>query len=170
MTEKEQIIIDGVDVSGCEYLECGMCNAERDNDGYTDCECYSSECSNCYFKQLARKTQECEELKRDYQELEQRHNEVFQEFERLKIECEELKDFARREGNQREIYYKEFLRTNSVLEEIEEIVNVDFSLPCARTDCTYPKPCKDSLTENGTKCMHFALLKIKDIVRETEDV
>lgn len=137
MINKEQIIIDGVNVSGCEYLECGMCNAER--------------------------------VKRDYQELEQRHNEVFQEFERLKIECEELKDFARREGNQREIYYKEFLRTNSVLEEIEEIVNVDFSLPCARTDCTYPKPCKDSLTENGTKCMRFALQEIKDIVQKNKE-
>ena len=57
-----------------------------------------------------------------------------------------------------------------VFEEIAKIVNVDFSLPCARTDCTYPEPCKDRLTENGTKCMHFALLKIKDIVRETEDV
>lgn len=166
MTDKEQIIID---IDRCKYRDkyTNFCLAEKDDIGETYTICTGTD---CYYKQLARKTQECEELKRDYQELEQRHNEVFQEFERLKIECEELKDFARREGNQREIYYKEFLRTNSVLEEIEEIVNVDFSLPCARTDCTYPEPCKDRLTENGTKCMHFALLKIKDIVRETEDV
>ena len=109
-----------MNVSGCEYLECGMCNAERDNDGYTDCECYSSECSNCYFKQLARETQE------------------------------------------RDRYRKAF-------DEIEEIVNIDFSLPCARTDCTYPKPCKDSLTENGTKCMRFALQEIKDIVKKNKE-
>ena len=72
-------------------------------------------------------------LKEDYKELEQRHNEAFQEFERLKIECEELKDFARREGNQREIYYKEFLRIKSALEEIKEYCNNVLSFTATRT-------------------------------------
>lgn len=58
-----QIIIDGVDVSECEYLENGMCNAERESDGYTGWECCDPECSNCYYKQLARKTQELEQYK-----------------------------------------------------------------------------------------------------------
>lgn len=65
MTDKE-IIIDGVDVSGCKYL-----NTFSDCDGYhyycdladdiknEYCEYYK----DCYYKQLARKTQECEELK-----------------------------------------------------------------------------------------------------------
>lgn len=122
MTDKEQIL--------CKYK---FQNKEK-FDGKPYCTCFNELCEdlsfacdhNCQiyedFKQLARKTQECENLKEDYKELKQRHNEVFQEFERLKIECEELKDFARREGNQREIYYKEFLRTNSALEEIEEYV------------------------------------------------
>ena len=58
MTDKEQIIIDGVDVSECAYFD-------YENEGTTECDAYGNECdaNNCYFKQLARKTQECEELK-----------------------------------------------------------------------------------------------------------
>lgn len=67
---KEQIIIDGVNVSGCVFLDVV--------NGRTYCDCATtniigtslcpyvncSQNSNCYFKQLARKTQECEELKK----------------------------------------------------------------------------------------------------------
>lgn len=65
---KEQIIIDGVDVSGCLFYQS---NFEEDYDvrikhfcsnWHNSCE--SSNNSNCYFKQLARKTQECEQLKK----------------------------------------------------------------------------------------------------------
>ena len=57
MTDK-QIIIDGCNVSGCENY--------RPKDRFT---CYPYICNchqkpDCYYKQLARKTQECEELKR----------------------------------------------------------------------------------------------------------
>lgn len=73
-------MINGVDVSGCIFLDewkhCNCCNdliktiypnatkchVEQD----LRCETYP----NCYFKQLARKTQECEELK---EELDKEH-------------------------------------------------------------------------------------------------
>ena len=57
MTDKEQIIIDGVDVSGCAYFD-------YENEGTRECDAYSNECeaNNCYYKQLARKTQECKKL------------------------------------------------------------------------------------------------------------
>lgn len=62
MTDNEQIIIHGIDVSKCKFYRPGSFP--------TDCEinpvnayCESPTSSNCYFKQLARKTQECEELK-----------------------------------------------------------------------------------------------------------
>ena len=63
MTDKEQIIVDRVDVSECKYLnkvvnEEPYCNIDEEH-LYT---CSSDE--NCYFKQLARKTQECEELQK----------------------------------------------------------------------------------------------------------
>ena len=70
MTDKEQIIIHGVDVSECLFYQS---NFEEDYDvkikhfcsnWHNSCE--SANNSNCYFKQLARKTQECEELKEKY--------------------------------------------------------------------------------------------------------
>lgn len=78
MTDKEQIIINGVDVSGCEYLTNEL---EEDGEYYWFCniapaggpdECeYKPECFyKKILKQLARKTQECEELKKYISEKE----------------------------------------------------------------------------------------------------
>ena len=53
MTEK-QIMIDGVNVAGCVRLQDDEISCDLGG------ECKGWE--NCYFKQLARKTQECEEL------------------------------------------------------------------------------------------------------------
>ena len=60
MTDK-QIIIDGVDVAGCE--DYGYRGKAR----YW-CHNYDEPCTdypNCYYKQLKRKEQECEELKHE---------------------------------------------------------------------------------------------------------
>ena len=67
--DKEQIIIDGVDVSGCilrrrKEPNCTVCNGYSSKVFEFDC----SDFKNCYFKQLARKTQECEELKEQLME------------------------------------------------------------------------------------------------------
>lgn len=62
MTDKEQIIIDGVNITGCTW-----CDFEPDTEPYCrindgeDLGCEDN--PNCYFKQLARKTQEYEDLK-----------------------------------------------------------------------------------------------------------
>lgn len=62
MTDKEQIIIDGVDVSKCRYFRPGSAlTCSRMYGGACDNK-YSNEL--CYFKQLAHKTRECEELKK----------------------------------------------------------------------------------------------------------
>lgn len=72
MTDKQQIMINGVDVSECEYLTYQL---EEDGQYYWFCniapaggpdECeYKPECFyKKILKQLIRKTQECEELKR----------------------------------------------------------------------------------------------------------
>lgn len=61
MTDKEQIIIDGVDIIDCDYFY-----VEQETD-QVKCDNYSGYCrqhKNCPFKQLIRKTQECEELKK----------------------------------------------------------------------------------------------------------
>lgn len=68
MTDKEQIIIDGVDVSGCEYA----CNSAFGKNG---CKhpmmknIYCSKNPNCYFKQLQRKTAECEKYEQALKDI-----------------------------------------------------------------------------------------------------
>ena len=68
MTDK-QMIIDGVDVSGCSYYQHNMCTATKDD--YGDCSlcCQDYDMNDCYYKQLKRKEQECEELKSDLADL-----------------------------------------------------------------------------------------------------
>lgn len=77
MTDKEQIMINGVDVSGCEYLTYEL---EEDGEYYWFCkisptggpdECeYNPECFyKRVLKQLARKTQECEKYEQALDEI-----------------------------------------------------------------------------------------------------
>ena len=62
MTDKE-IIIDG---KGCRYKTWDKdCALTGDNHGDNMKPCKFIDEKNCYYKQLARKTQECEELKKE---------------------------------------------------------------------------------------------------------
>ena len=65
----EEKIIDGVDVSECKYYH------------YKGCSATGLRCENCtcYYKQLKRKEEECEELR-------QYHNKCCTEFENEKQE------------------------------------------------------------------------------------
>ena len=69
MTDKEQIICHGVGVSKCEHFSgCKRkeCMAVWASPGYK--ELHKLKCCdspNCYFKQLSRKTQECENLEKE---------------------------------------------------------------------------------------------------------
>lgn len=93
--EKEQIIIDGCNVSGCEYA----CNTAFGKNG---CKhpmmknIYCSKNPNCYFKQLARKTQECESWKKANDEknkfLQDLGISASGEFKRIKFYIENLKN------------------------------------------------------------------------------
>lgn len=60
MTDKE-IIIDGVDVSECDFLWKEKLPKKVCNNGNLDCNNCNSN-PNCDFKQLKRKEQECENL------------------------------------------------------------------------------------------------------------
>ena len=82
---KEQIIIDGCNVLKCRYYqyktlkdcemrypESGDCEIGLLNylfNGNLDMEKLCIDNPNCYFKQLTRKTQECEELKKENRRL-----------------------------------------------------------------------------------------------------
>lgn len=62
MTDKKQIIIDG---KGCRYKTWDKdCALSGDNHGDNMQPCKFIDEKNCYYKQLKRKEQECEELKK----------------------------------------------------------------------------------------------------------
>lgn len=116
MTINESIIIDGVDVSGCDFLAkediydsySGITTAYKGQCGCSDDEMCKSH-RNCGYKKLARqlqrKTAECEELNTKYTEVlnlakqnadanEYCLRDLEEENAKLKTESEELKKTA----------------------------------------------------------------------------
>lgn len=79
MTDKE-IIIDRVNVGQCKYL-----NTFTDCDGYHYyCDLaddikneYCEHYKDCYFKHLQRKEQECDILRKEYQQLQERFSIIY---------------------------------------------------------------------------------------------
>ena len=69
MTENKPIIIDGVDVSGCDYF----CFTKKQECYANDNDCNKS--PNCYFKQLAR----CNKVISEIKGLAQSINDAFEE-------------------------------------------------------------------------------------------
>ena len=122
MTDKEQIMIDGVNVGGCKYL-----NTFSDCDGYHYyCDLaddikneYCEHYKGCYFKQLARKTQECGELKKQ-----------FETSEEWRIKAEGLNEKLDLKNT----------RYRKALEEIEGLISDDEFIRCPINDdvnCNY---------------------------------
>ena len=125
MTDK-QIIIDGVDVSGCKRYEHEIvrCNATLKNMCFCGGRCTDKKNADCYFKQLKRKEQECNkfyiQLKADeeYHEeekntlrkiiknKEERNIELYKENNKLKQTLTEIKEIAKRMNN--ECFYNDF--------------------------------------------------------------
>lgn len=97
MTDKE-IIIDGVDVAGCKYFNRfgSICHNKN-----LCCDCEKNQ--DCYYKQLARKTQECEELHTELKfkvEYIQEQREVIKDLEKkLKISIQALEELEMTENN-----------------------------------------------------------------------
>lgn len=109
MTNKEPILIDGVDVSECIFLDivnerlwCDNVNISAI--GKSQCpyvDCFKN--PDCYYKQRARKTQECEALKKRNEDNERfylkqyakKDSEVLDLTHKLNVktqECEELRE------------------------------------------------------------------------------
>ena len=91
MTDKP-IMINGVDVSECEHLglykecklKCGSC-----------CPVDCKDNPNCYYKQLMRKEQECQQAMDNYVQLDlqrvKEYNELVDLYKAKEQECEKLK-------------------------------------------------------------------------------
>lgn len=84
MTDKE-IIIDKVNVRTCSVYKDGICLISKEK-----CNAKCDYAAYYLYEQLQCKEQECERLKEDYAELEQRHDGAFQDFKRLTQKCENL--------------------------------------------------------------------------------
>lgn len=72
-TSQDEVIIDGVNVAGCEFCE----QLSNGKNTITHCRikyCYCKDYKKCYFKQLKRKEQECEKLKEEYNEYVKTHH------------------------------------------------------------------------------------------------
>ena len=126
MTDK-QVIVDGCDVAGCEYLglykecklKCGSC-----------CPVDCKDNPNCYYKQLKRKEQECEVIVADaevtYTHLEHRIEMCDLLGKSLKAkeqECERLR-FPMKDSNYAILTKEEFedyKKLKQTLTEIKEI-------------------------------------------------
>ena len=122
MTDK-QIIIDGCDVSGCENY--GETMAKTHNCTLYDEYLRPCKGTDCYYKQLKRKEQECEELKEQLTILNGEDVVVeitvkqFEEYKKLKAENEELKKNYFTVIQQRN-------KTEQALTEIKEIIQSDY--------------------------------------------
>ena len=96
MNNKEQIMINGVDVGGCRfyqikanklYPKAQYCGSMRN--------IFCEDNPNCYFKKLARKTQELEQYKKSkqasYETMQREWNKATLENRKLKLERKGLK-------------------------------------------------------------------------------
>ena len=108
MTDKE-IIIDGVDVSECETLTYK--DSVKPMCGNTGICCRGRK--NCYYKQLKRKEQECEESKdeiKHYKQIAQYHGNLSVKYTnksaKYKQTLTEIKEIAENMNN--ECFYNDF--------------------------------------------------------------
>jgi len=90
----EQIIIDGVDVSGCEFYEDGFCTLSNDrNERLPFCEKCTGY-SDCLYERFQRKTAECKNnetaYKNDLEILNQACADLKNELDNKTEECEGL--------------------------------------------------------------------------------
>lgn len=108
---KEQIIIDGVNVGGCSVYKNGLCLVTKNK-----CNAVCDYASYYLREQLARKTQECEELKEENQKLEMQLCNNCGERDDYNIPCKMIRDLDY--GLQKEI--EENTRYRKALEEIEK--------------------------------------------------
>lgn len=126
MTDKEQIIINGVNVSECENFK----PKNRFSCHPYICNCHEK--PNCYFKQLTRKTQECEDLREALKEEIIYKRTYLKALLDCKEECEELKEQL--QANQPTGICDTCTATavlqndkyNKALDEIEDIVSGDY--------------------------------------------
>ena len=185
MTDKEPVMIKGIDVSKCRYFCIYDETCRDENIGHI----VRPACKNvpdCYFKQLTLKTQECGELKAYAQRQENQREEYYKEYQKLKQdlflaqnqitlkneyiqkvkqECEELKSQVDEDYN----YYTTELKTLRDIISNKEKRNAALYLTSGRYRKALEeikKVCIEDTREfaDGTEVRYDSLDDILDII------
>lgn len=156
--ENKETIIDGVDVSGCcQYMPRYMEDYDIDTLDY--CRHYFKPCKDvdvkyCYYKQLKRKEQECEELKKERDTLSVTRDKLLDD---LWVVEENLKDYTEHFNKASD----ELDQLKQTLTEIKEIAKN------MNNECFYDDfDCEDCDMKNG--CTYFNKKQILQKISECE--
>lgn len=127
MTDK-QIIIDGVDVSGCilrrrKEPNCTVCNGYSSKVFEFDC----SDFKNCYFKQLKRKEQECEKLRGDFHDTNEQLKDYKEHYDRQSEEHQKLKQDLFLAQNQITLKNEYIQKVKQECEKLKSQVDEDYN-------------------------------------------
>ena len=141
MTDKEQIIIDGVDIFNTIDEWADLISQEWCSGEYPTAEIIKNYILDIN-KQLARKTQKYNELLEQHKELDDRANRLIEEKYNLSRECEELKNNLHIANTNHEAAEQECDRYLEALEEIKDICIKDVHTFADGTELRY-----DSLDE-----------------------
>ena len=147
MTDK-QIIIDGCDVSGCVFygfsnLNNHLCTSKE----FSKIDCtYCNDNPNCYYKQLKRKEQECEELKKDV------------------IEALKLVEITSTHNTFQETKIN---RLSKTLTEIKEIAEDLITITDEYYNCYHKDECDKCLLGIDGNCQY---IKVKQILQKISEV
>ena len=155
------MIIDGVDVSECEFYfdeKCRCMDASIMQDFYSCPQCNSN--PNCYYKQLQRKEQECERLSK--------YSVGFaKKCQRLELDILHLKDennrFKREIQPFNDDYFKD-LDTKTIAELEKKSIRLT-------TENRKLENALDEIEEYiNTQLDELAVKKIKDIINGAKDI
>ena len=194
MTDK-QIIIDGVDVSECisldkyyiancteEFIDCALGGLYEYQDEYKrTCK----ENPNCYYKQLARKEQECEALQMSKNEAVEiiaelkAYKDVNEDFktawEELKAENDELKKIIN-EAKSSSLDLQSFLVGEAIQNEYEQQLDqlktkneeLKKELEAVYDDCKGCPTCNEALYNANLYAKEYK--KLKQILAEIKEI
>lgn len=131
MTYKEQIISDGVNVRNCKGIDlslsplvkCKFLKFKTSDGGIAGIWC--SDHTNCYYKQLARKTKECEDLREALKEEVIYKRTYLKSLLDCKEECEKLKKEITDDRKEFKLLNKLITSLGYNINEIEDIFDYE---------------------------------------------
>lgn len=196
MTDKEQIIIDGVDVSQCEFYiyyssdryphRCGI---HRDMFGMPACCDVADCCKNCYYKQLQKEKFENlnnRQIVESAENLIYENSELYKNLKEKEQECEQIKEKYEALKLENQEGYEIVAELKHECEELKEqdyknlkIIHSDFNqIKSLRAENTRYRKALEEIEEvcmedtrtfaDGTQLRYSSLDKILDIINKAK--